>query len=529
MKYRPIGFLVITLCLAFAGCAIPADAPVSEGGELREYFWQPNGSTLRYDVYNLPDTIAIEHTVTFISRGFDTIEAIDVAGLNTGRITSRVSGNSIFLTDVQSTALFPLPDGAYISKYSSEHLLKQYYPISHFLYFQSGAVAFTGNEVFTSTDRINWTKSAQLADHIISSVAVSPTKIYAGSATGNLYLSENSGKDWTKIKSQLGGPIRTILANENTIYLAIEGVGVFSLKGAGYNVVGIELPSKNVVSIAFLPTAKGEKTILAATRDAGLLRTFIGGNEPWQELQSSFKGEEMRGVYTDDINVLVTLANGAFYTSIDTAKTWSNARINFSGTTEQFTAADVSFGRAAMATNTGRLFVSQLSEPLAQSIGAVNAEARAVTVTEDGFVVASDHGLQRFTTPGNSTQVGPYESVVDSARGEFALLRSLSGGLITVGDSWPAGNLFIPQSPIKYVPITARVLEQLDSLKIDDQEFGDVFVVRYSLEQDGAPVFGTPYWIIYYSRGIGPVMIDRIPELGSLTNPTSRAVYKRRK
>jgi hypothetical protein len=144
-------------------------------------------------------------------------------------------------------------------------------------------------------------------------------------------------------------------------------------------------------------------------------------------------------------------------------------------------------------------------------------------------VVASEHGLQRFTTSGSSTQVGPYESIVDSARGEFALLRSVAGGPITLGDSWPAGNLFIPQSPVKYVQITARVLERLDSLKVDDQEFGDVFVVRYSLESGGQPVIGTPYWIIYYSRGIGPVMIDRIPELGSLTNPTSRAVYKRRR
>jgi hypothetical protein len=136
-----------------------------------------------------------------------------------------------------------------------------------------------------------------------------------------------------------------------------------------------------------------------------------------------------------------------------------------------------------------------------------------------------------MTATGVAEPIGPYELVPDSSRGEFALLRSSNGGTLLAGDNWHAGNLFLPQSLIgtKYFQITARVMEQLDSLSVDQSSFGDVFVVRYAFEVNGEPAPLSPYWMIYFSRNIGPVMIDQIRDHNSLTSPASRAVYRGRR
>jgi hypothetical protein len=527
MHHRPIYLFVLALGLAFAGCAIPMDPAPSVDGTVREYFWQPTGEKIRYDVYNSLNTAPDVHTITFTGTG-DTIIAIDESNGKTGTITSAIQGNGIALTDIRSTALFPLPEGAYFSKYSSQQMIKRYLPVSNFMYFDGGAVAFTQVGSYTSTDRVNWTRSAApVADSITATCVVSKGRLIAGSASGNLYWSEDAGSHWIQ-KGQIGFPIRTILSDSGTIYLAIEGKGVFRLDGWTPVAVGKELPTKEIASIALLPTGYGGTMVLAASRNMGLLRTFAEGNEPWVKMPAGIDGLELNGVYSENVNAVVTMANGDYYTSTDTAKTWTRVRAAVASPGEAFTDADVSFGRVALTTNNGRIIVSPIEKPAPQTIASAGANLLKIAQTDGGsFSVASQKGLQRFGTNGQAENVGPYEMMVDTARGAFTLLQASASGRLMTGSSWLAGNLYLQSN---YFPITARVMEQLDSLKVDDQAFGDVFVVRYAFEgTDGAPYPQAPYWIIYFSRGIGPVMIDRIADANSVTTPVSRAVYKGKK
>lgn len=529
MTRRPLHILVLTFCLALAGCAIPVDTAPSVDGTVREYFWQPGLGEIHYDVYNGLNTTPVDHTITFTSQG-DTLHAIDQSNGLTGRISSRVYPSTVHLIDVQSTALFPLPEGAYISAYSSEQTKKQYLPVSEFMYFEGGAVAFSGEWPYYTSDGTTWTKSiTPISGTVTATCALTSAKLYAGTSAGKLYLSEDGGKKWNLIKS-VEKPIITIVKDEATIFFAVAEIGVYSVKGANFARVGKDLPT--IAGIACVRSDGGDLIILAATQDKGLLRVMPGGNDLWGELPSTIDDKLMTGVYAQHANVLVTMKNGDYYTSADAAKTWVRGLTDVTAAAARFTAGTVAFERGSMATSNGWILTTGLNAQAAQRVTSIGNEIHAIHQPQaDQWIVASDLGLMRVKTSGAPEQIGPFVEVPDSARGEFALLQSLAGGPLKPGDSWHAGNLYIPQSQIgtKYFQITARVIEQLDSLSVDNSSFGDVFVVRYSLEINGEPAPLSPYWMIYFSRNIGPVMIDRIQDHSTLTSPVSRAVYRGRK
>jgi hypothetical protein len=98
----------------------------------------------------------------------------------------------------------------------------------------------------------------------------------------------------------------------------------------------------------------------------------------------------------------------------------------------------------------------------------------------------------------------------------------LQGGLLllksnpTVDSSWRAGTL-VTANHISY-PITGRLLSRLDSLVIGGKSYSDILAVRYSHELPGEMLDtkNVPYWVIYYQRGRGPIMFDRVSINGAL-------------
>ncbi|GEM_PF-3475332 len=102
---------------------------------------------------------------------------------------------------------------------------------------------------------------------------------------------------------------------------------------------------------------------------------------------------------------------------------------------------------------------------------------------------------------GDTTTPGPWHS------GGLVLLRSNP----TADSSWRAGTIMNGNNYAAFA-VEARLLARLDSLDIGNASFADVLVVRYAHEKGAnhsVDSAAAPYWVVYYARGIGPIMFDR--------------------
>ncbi|HET6400385.1 MAG TPA: hypothetical protein VFH95_03215 [Candidatus Kapabacteria bacterium] len=101
-------------------------------------------------------------------------------------------------------------------------------------------------------------------------------------------------------------------------------------------------------------------------------------------------------------------------------------------------------------------------------------------------------------------------SVRDSSAGRLLLLLRTA---LDSGASWHAGTLYGLAFP-NGIAVTATVLDQVDSLYIPpvvagaDSAFGESFRIRYA-PQNSDSATSPIYWIAYYSRNAGPVLIQQ--------------------
>ena len=92
-----------------------------------------------------------------------------------------------------------------------------------------------------------------------------------------------------------------------------------------------------------------------------------------------------------------------------------------------------------------------------------------------------------------------------------------------IDSAWPMGVLMT--SNYTNHAIEARFLARLDTLTVHGVAYRDVLVIRYA--QESGPQFavdslGAPYWVIYYARGRGPIMFDKV------NTPSNSPPFERR-
>lgn len=132
--------------------------------------------------------------------------------------------------------------------------------------------------------------------------------------------------------------------------------------------------------------------------------------------------------------------------------------------------------------------------------------------------------VERFGE-GTIMDLGGYE-LVDSVNGQ-----AHSGGHIVLlranplaDSSWRAGTV-MRVADYHTFPIEARLLARLDTLSINGASYSDVLAIRYAHEFPNRSADSTdlPYWVIFYARGRGPVMFDRV-----YYGPSSKTTFERR-
>ncbi len=126
------------------------------------------------------------------------------------------------------------------------------------------------------------------------------------------------------------------------------------------------------------------------------------------------------------------------------------------------------------------------------------------SVTIEGFSYGSifdlDKGMEFVT--GDTTRGSPHHS-----GGSVVLLRENP----LVDSAWLAGILMRYGSNDTF-PIEARLLSRLDTLTVSGVSYPDVLAIRYAHENSDFTVDATtvPYWVVFYARGRGPVMFDKV-------------------
>jgi hypothetical protein len=156
----------------------------------------------------------------------------------------------------------------------------------------------------------------------------------------------------------------------------------------------------------------------------------------------------------------------------------------------------------------GQIFSSSLS-------GSARGPLAAVP---PGDVVALGHfeqNLFALTTSGcfeflSSTWIEiPGLGYVSYAHEEGPLVLMKSP--VRIGSSWNAGT-YVTSEDHKSYSIIGRLLGQYDTLRVGDNRYSDVLMIRYAHENQDltAEAISIPYWVLYFARAKGIVMTEKV-------------------
>lgn len=172
---------------------------------------------------------------------------------------------------------------------------------------------------------LTWKKLTKLED-IISQVEVLNNNIYL-LGNKNIYKSTDSGETWITLSTSKS--IRKLFfINEQTIFGASYGQGVFKTTDGGINWVNVTKQLPYGVNINFLNENEG---YVAGVND-GMFKTIDGGNT-WTKVLFDFV-DMFLNVFTIEFNKNIGFAGSSvgLLKTIDGGKTWVNTNINMGGT-----------------------------------------------------------------------------------------------------------------------------------------------------------------------------------------------------
>jgi hypothetical protein len=530
-RYR---LVLSLLALLVAGCSIPSEAPIGEITDMREYFWTSSEATLHYDVYTESQSTPTMHSVV-VRTGAGDLIAHDNANSQSGIIIARADVNEIILKEIISSDLFPLPPGAYITREGTSEI-KDFFGVTGFHSSGQNQIAFTDNGVFTDQGS-GWTPRGVLTNAAVTVVAQNPAvpnEFFAGTATGEILHSTNFGATWISRRNAADGPIKGFAFADSAVYAAVRNLGVIvSDKRAPFVEMGATKIPGNITGIAIvrMSSKRGDYEVLASTDTFGLLYTSPSGSYWAARGQLGLTSNSFQGLYGHQDNTFLLVGDGVtFFTSQDTSREWKTHNLTSMSTGEQITHVFRDDDNTALiGTSIGAIYEFSFLRDEVLPIANVGMPINGLMRNGSRVMVSTATGLHEVQGPVSFSNVGPFELTADTTKGEFVLLQT-NGAPLQVGDNWLAGHLFLPEIPLptKSVPITARVIERIDTLKALGEAYPDVLAVRYAFEPvANTPIENAPYWMIYYSRGLGPVMIDQVLEQAGVRSNRSRALLRR--
>jgi hypothetical protein len=531
-----ISLLLVAACTVSIGCNPGIiDVPPPTVTDASAYFFPKNARTVTFNKFDsitkTPSTFTLNFSIQ--DSGYTIAES---GGYQPETFTGIIGSDAVEMSGLSMHSIIPLPTGYSIKPKSTSQIQTITIPLHHIIAVLKSSVIASNNDsgIYYSTNSgMNWSRAqtspVKSTDPVTIFAAIGD-RVYAATSHGNLIMSSGGGKNWSLVTSQFVG--KTILA------IAIDqgnGDLYISLSNNNIDVVSASSGLKNILksantlhfsSLACLSDTNAGASILVGGTDNGLYyrELFRNGNDSMDWTPTSISTGKIRSL------IAANIAN-SFYcsagSSIDSSPDGINWR--YAAADTGMLAYDAIAGKVISWTNQGTIHVVNVNS----TIPSINKTVNDFSASDGNYFAATNTGVSILTSQSNqwvdsSTGLTTTRTIGTEIPGSVVLLHSVTGSS-PVDSSWEACTL-LNQSKVPII-ITGRILGHLDSLTIGADSvhkggttYADVIAVRYADESTpNNQISSIPYWVIYYSKNEGPLVISQM--YGTTT--LSRAIRQR--
>jgi hypothetical protein len=503
--------LALALALAailLAGCTATTQPIPDPGYQAKDYAWAQRSGTVTYD-----DAGGLTRTVTFENKQSTLFAYESLSDGTTDTIRFYPGADTMAVEGLRIGTFIKLQGDTHFSKL--DHVTKQgeYRVVS----YCRGDVALAGTDsggVFEYDHVDSFQYRGLAGTKNITAVAVytvtgKPNSFYAGTAAGDLYSAPSDYSTWTKlatagIPATHGAVTNLVVDNAGVLYATFESAtGIYKMSGGTWQISTLLSGSKVTAlssfgSLILAGSATGEigyitgSLISSAQFDCGAVKNFV----LWGGASAKFFAATDQGVYESTTSSLFkwTLAAWAVRLSGDPIR---NVYSITAGTTLSFLAAD---GIYVLPSGTGSTLTLIHVQDTLRNTSRIYADNGLLLLAPQDFVGHNTNGVW-----------GKYHKGLQFGEPDVPGGLLLLKGQMAVGDSWFAGTLIRrtlnDDTRVAY-RYTARVIDHLDRLILAHKTHEDVLVVRYAVEEPKDSVGTQPYWVVYYKKGFGPVLVD---------------------
>jgi hypothetical protein len=539
-KLQYIFLLIFAATLGITGCNPGiVDVPAPQVTDASAYFWPKNSEMS----FKFVDSVTGRSSV--ISLGIFSDSTTGVIKESSGGIIDSLFSNTgndeVSISGISRHSIVPLPDGYTIK---TENTLTQHTvtpPVSHIISIPNTTTvvaATESNGVFFSGDGgISWQKSTSQTfgdNNPITCFAVLNGIIYAGTYQGTLFYSTD-GSVWSSASSYTSGrPIVALASNplSDALYVSV-GDSVFrttqprTLKG---NLL-VSKRSVNITTMAFI-IASNDSNQRSEFLFGGNYRAGTGSLLSW-EWPSGHDWTMAELTQPSFVSSLLATSGQRVYCSADSTvffcdslRKWMSIPLTDIGNAHFAYDYGSQSNRNTLIETGGSFFVLDEFARLSGSSPAPFSKSSIhdITVVNSKYLLATDLGVysnyyNTSTWDPSSLNLSATKTDSVSVPGKIVLLRSRSGS-IALDSSWEACTLFSNLNLNVPIHITGRIIGHLDSLTIGTKSYSDILAVRYAAELTSNSLAPHPYWVIYFGRGAGPLVISQM--IGTTT--LSRAI-----
>ncbi|GEM_PF-5173785 len=477
--------LLLALAVVAGSCTPDLTPPLNYGSanNMAAYFWSA-GASLAFD----SDQVTVRD-----SSGL--LIATDVDKSNrTHTLVCKASADTVYASGFAPNSILDLDDGWFFSALDTV-------TISHHALTTAVVNKDDGFDVGTDSSLYEGTKSGgftpdKFSPLNITTLAVVPNSDSLFAVTGGNAIWLRHAGNWTSF-STVGLPTGAIIAmtaDPSSLYVAISGaVGIyqFSRSSTSWKLLPGFMALKHVTALkAFVHFGVSE--YLMAGADDGT----VGGN-------ASNTANNFTANVSGRVNSFAGDANGAMGIAAE------GGVYKMSGPTvtpvvlDSRPASSIAFTSGGFFMITGGSVYAVGTSP-GVTTGYTGIPHTLLMASGNAFLV-TDSAIYYFSTTWNPLPGFPF-SYYPTKYGGLVLLRSNP----LVDSSWRAGTLVDPNH--HSYAITARTISRFDTVTVGSQVYRDVIVMRYAHELAGfsADSINAPYWVVFYERGLGPVIFDRM-------------------
>lgn len=493
------------------------EVPPPQVTDASAYFWKTNSQV------SFLDSNIVSKSVSPIYLNFPQGDSASSFLIKESRssfsdtLTCILGSEDVSISGLSVYSIIPLADGYSIKPQSTKQKDTVVPPFNHILALSGSSVIASNDSGIYLSKGSTWVKISQSSlklGETVTLFAASGSRIYAATSQGLLNVSSNGGNTWSLLTSKFyPNKILALAPDPSTGYLFISvNNHVFKLSGTIVDTLQSFL-NLQFTSLAYLAadSSRALSVLVGGTNDRGLYyRQFSPSS-----LDSDWSA--VSGVSTKNIRSLVAASPdvGVFCSagkSIDSSSDgifWNVASANDTG----MLVYDVTKANVISWTKQGQFqyvaanTTKQIPQFHPRSINDFSA-------ADGNYFVATDSGIYSDIYPNTnwnsfSSGLGISSTRGSDIPGSIVLLHSHTGG-ISPDSSWLAGTLVNTNQNMEF-PITARIIGHLDQVTMPDStKYPDVIEVQYSYEVNSKPSTIPPYWLIYYAKGIGPIIIDEV-------------------